>query len=321
MNKYSSTRVAVAGAAGYAGRELLERLARHPGVELAAAVGSGRGAAATPVAELAPAYHGRLQVEPGTPDTVLRAGAEVVFLATPAEVSTEWVAGLGEGVRVIDLSGAYRFTDAAVYGWPEKNRDAIRGARLVANPGCYATAAVTALWPLLAAGAIEENDIICDAKSGASGAGRGLRDDLHFVELEGNCKAYSVYQHRHAPEIARHAGMGAAGAARFTFAPHLLPTSRGILATTYVKLNQENLGEIYDRAYAGRPFVRLRGARLPELNDVVRTNFCDLGWSVRAEHRQAIIVTCLDNLVKGAAGQALQNFNLMTGWPEETALL
>ncbi|MGH9481780.1 MAG: N-acetyl-gamma-glutamyl-phosphate reductase [Terriglobales bacterium] len=303
MNNYSSrsppAAVGVVGAGGYAGRELLRLLARHPGARVVAATGV---------------------------EAEMRAAApEYVFLATPAEVSIQWVAGLGtEGdgpqPRIIDLSGAFRLNHAgaAVYGWPEKNREAIRTAALVANPGCYATAALTALWPLVAAGAIEPAEVICDAKSGASGAGKGLRDDLHFCELEANCKAYSIYTHRHAPEIAAHAGLDPAS---FAFTPHLLPTSRGILATSYVKLRTADLGGVYERAYAEHPFVRLRTNRLPELNDVARTNFCDLGWAVRADGRQAVIVSCLDNLVKGAAGQAVQNFNLMAGWPEETALL
>jgi len=288
-------RVGVVGAGGYAGRELLKLLGRHPGAELAATTAG--------VAEMQ------------------AAAPAVVFLATPPEVSSEWVAALGGGAapgpRIVDLSGAFRLSPQAVYGWPEKHREAIRGARLVANPGCYATAALTALWPLLAAGVIEPGEIVCDAKSGASGAGKGLRQDLHFCELENNCKAYSVYTHRHVPEIAVHAGLEAAS---FAFTPHLLPTTRGLLATSYVKLRSRQIGEAYERAYAGHPFVRVRGERLPELNDVVHTNYCDVGWAIRGDGKQAVIVSCLDNLVKGAAGQAVQNFNLMTGWPEETAL-
>jgi len=333
MNNYSNRpaapRVGVVGATGYAGCELLNRLARHPGVELVAAMSSGRGEAPA-VAELAAAYHGRTELvcTPASVAAMREARADFVFLCTPPEISTEWVEGLraaGAGPRVIDLSGAYRFRDDVVYGWPEKNSEAVRTAALVSNPGCYATAALTAIWPLAAAGAIDPEAVICDAKSGVSGAGKGLRADLLYAELDGNCKAYNVFKHRHAPEIARHAALGEAGAASFIFTPHLLPTSRGILATTYVKL-QPGVGEneiatAYARVFtaASAPFVRIRGARLPEIKDVVHTNFCDLGWSVRG--RQAVVVTTLDNLVKGAAGQALENFNLMTGWPRETALL
>lgn len=299
MNNYSKARVVVAGAGGYAGRELLALLRRHPGAEVVAALGS----------EAIPAQ-------------AVAAAPDFAFLATPAEVSAAWAPALAGHARVIDLSGAFRFDDAVVYGWPERNRERIRGAVLVANPGCYATAANLALGPLLAAGAIAPEEIICDAKSGASGAGRGLRADLHYVELAANCKPYSVYTHRHAPEIARHAGLEAAS---FAFTPHLLPTPRGIVATCYVRLRPgADLGAVYAAAYADEPFVRLRGGAagdpLPELNDVNHTNFCDIGWRVRGDGRQATLVSALDNLVKGAAGQALQNFNLMAGWPETTAL-
>jgi len=338
MNKYSTgrprrqqkRRTGVVGATGYAGQELLNRLARHPGVELVAAMSSGRSTSLNPlpdaavrVADLAPAYTGALTCTPASVAAMQEAGAEFVFLATPPEVSTEWVEGLPEAVQVVDLSGAYRFRDDVVYGWPEKNRTAIETARVVSNPGCYATAALTALWPLVKAGIVESDGIICDAKSGASGAGKGLRADLHFVDLESNCKAYSVFTHRHAPEITRHAGMAGDAAASFIFTPHLLPTTRGILATHYLRLapgvEAAAIAAAYDSAYAAEPFVRVRGTRLPELRDVNHTNYCDVGWIVRG--RQVVVVTSLDNLVKGAAGQALQNFNLMTGWPEATALL
>lgn len=287
------------GAAGYAGRELLGLLRRHPGVEVVAALGSD-----------------------STPAQAMGASPDFAFLATPAEVSAVWAPALAAHARVIDLSGAYRLDDAAVYGWPERNRERIKNAALVANPGCYATAANLALGPLLAANAIAPDEIICDAKSGASGAGRALRADLHFVELAANCKAYNLYAHRHAPEIARHAGLDFAS---FAFTPHLLPTPRGLLATCYVRPRPgADLAAIYAAAYRDQPFVRLRGGAatdaLPELNDVNHTNFCDLGWRMRADGHQAILVSALDNLLKGAAGQALQNFNLMAGWPETTAL-
>src|SRR6185312_5411059 len=179
MNNYSTAsgslpatrRVGVVGATGYAGAELLNRLARHPGAELVSAMSSGRSAEPVPVADLAPAYHGRtvLACAPPSVEAMRDSGAEFVFLATPAEVSSEWVAGLqagGKGPRIIDLSGAFRFSDEVVYGWPERYRESIHEARLVSNPGCYATAALTALWPLLKAGVIDTSDIICDAKSG-----------------------------------------------------------------------------------------------------------------------------------------------------------
>lgn len=342
MNNYSTARVAVVGAAGYAGRELLRLLARHPRVELVAAMGSER-QVAVPVAELAPGFTGRgdLQCVPASLPALLDVQPDFVLLATPHETSMTWAPALlqaGEA-RVIDLSGAFRLGSAAVfeqwygqahtapellsravYGWPERYAGDIVRAELVANPGCYAIAASLALWPLVAAGAIESRGIVCDAKSGASGAGRGLRDDLHFVELETNCKAYGVFRHRHTPEIAGQIGVDVDD---FTFTPHLLPTSRGILATCYVRPRggAERLREAWRQAYSGSRFVRLQGERLPEMQTVAHTNFCDLGYAVHPSGTRAVVVSCIDNLGKGAAGQALQNLNCMAGWPEETGLL
>lgn len=350
MNNYSHLRVGVVGATGYAGIELIRLLRRHPGVELVAAMSSGRNPQISLLSELAPGLAGiaDLPVVPGSVQTALEAGVEAVFLATPHEASMDWVAGLleartvsGKPVLIVDLSGAFRFQQQdvfekwyklnhtvphllprAVYGWPERYRDEIRTAQLVGNPGCYATAAMTAIWPLAAAGLIEADTVICDAKSGASGAGKGLRDDLHFVELEGNCKAYGVLSHRHTPEIAQQSGIPVE---QLIFTPHLLPTTRGILTTTYVRLkpgvDETAVEAAYRTAYDGHPFTRFRGAQLPELNHVAHTNFCDVGFRINQASRQAVVVSCLDNLLKGAAGQALQNFNLMTGWPEDTALL
>lgn len=345
MNNYSSVRVGVVGATGYAGIELLRLLARHPGVKLVAAMSSGKQRRAE-LGELVPALKGVVSgtCEPASIERMLEVGPDAVLLATPHEVSLDWVPELlrkSDRIRVIDLSGAFRFRDAqvfeqwygvphsapellaeAVYGWPEKFRTKIAGARLVANPGCYATAASTALWPLVKAGVADTTSIICDAKSGASGAGKGLREDLQFVELENNCKAYGVLTHRHTPEIAEQSGVEAAN---LTFTPHLLPVSRGILATSYVRLNngtdEKKLKELYQDVYKDSRFVRVLGTQLPELNNVVNTNFCDVGFRVNTASRQAIIVTCLDNLLKGAAGQAVQNLNCMFGWPEHTALL
>ncbi|TAN20640.1 MAG: N-acetyl-gamma-glutamyl-phosphate reductase [Acidobacteria bacterium] len=298
MNNYSIARVGIAGATGYAGRELLRLLSRHPHAGVAAALDSTAGVEAMAAV---------------TPD--------LVFLATPAEVSRAWVTALRlftNPPRIVDLSPAFRFESEAAYGWPERNAAAIRKAMLVANPGCYATATNLVLGPLLAAGAIEPTDIICDAKSGASGAGRALRQDLQFCELDGNCKPYNIYSHRHAPEIARHAGLDGE---TFAFTPHLLPVPRGILATHYVRCRTTDLGAVYAEAYAGKPFIRVRGGDIPELHDVLFTNYCDIGWKLRADGKQAVIVGCLDNLVKGAAGQAIQNANLMMGWPEGAGLV
>ena len=349
MNNYSSRRVVVLGAGGYAGQELLRLLASHPGFQLAAACSSGRAAGPQRLAEIAPGLAGvfRLRGEPEPPclpisdEAVHEAQAELAFLATPHEVSLEWAPRLlAAGLRVVDLSGAFRFPvpetferwygmphsarewlAQAVYGWPEKNCGRLPGARLVANPGCYATAALTALWPLIEAQAIEPGGVICDAKSGASGAGKGLREDLHFVELSGNCKAYGLYTHRHTPEIALHAGMETEA---LTFTPHLLPLRRGLLATSYVRLrpgwDAAAVLDLYQRAYQDAPCVRIHSQGLPDLQMVTRTCFCDLGFRLHPSRPQATIVTCLDNLLKGAASQALENANLMCGYPQAAGL-
>ncbi len=327
MNNYSNggagarraqLRAGVAGASGYAGRELARLLAAHPHAELAARFGSA---------------------QPPTPEAVHAARLDVLFLATPAEVSMAAAAAAGDGVRVVDLSGAFRLTaeefahwyrqphaapellPRAVYGWPEQNAAALPQARLVSNPGCYATAALTAAWPLARAGWLGPGAVVCDAKSGASGAGKGLREDLHFCELAGNCKPYGVLEHRHAPEIVRHAGLPPD---RLLFTPHLLPVVRGLIATTYLPLARpasiEALLEIYRDAYAGSPFTRVLAPGLPELNTVVGTNYCDLGLRVHAPTRTAVVVTSLDNLLKGAAGQAVENMNLMFGLPRTAGL-
>ncbi len=349
MNNYSSPGAVVFGAGGYAGQELLRLLAGHPGFRLAAAFTSGRAARAQPLAEIAPALAGafRLRGRPepvcGPPslEAVAAARAEIAFLATPHEVSLLWTPKLlAAGLRVVDLSGAFRFSDPevferwygvpqtareclaqAVYGWPELHRSRIAGARLVANPGCYATAALVALWPLLHAGAIEPQRVVCDAKSGASGAGKGLREDLHFVELEGNCKPYGVYTHRHTPEIALYAGLDPAA---LTFTPHLLPLRRGLLATSYVHLrpgfDAAAVLALFHHAYRDAPCIRILDDGLPEMRAVAHTCFCDLGLRLHPARPEAVVVTCLDNLLKGAASQALENANLMCGYPQTAGL-
>jgi N-acetyl-gamma-glutamyl-phosphate reductase len=344
MNNYSQARVGVVGVTGYAGTELARLLLRHPGVALVAAMSSSRQTKPAPLSQVVPSLAGLATLDclPASVEGMLAANPQIVFLATPHEVSLEWAPRLIEaGVRVVDLSGAFRFRNAAVfeqwyqiphsapallpravYGWPEKYRAQIAQADLVANPGCYATAANTALWPLVHHGIAEAQQVICDAKSGASGAGKGLRDDLHFVELQGNCKAYGVLTHRHTPEIAEQSEVPLHS---LTFTPHLLPISRGILATSYARLKngatESDLARLYRQTYSASRFVRVLDGHLPELNHVVNTNFCDVGFRVNHESKQAIVVTCLDNLLKGAAGQAVQNMNCMLGMPEQTGLL
>ncbi len=212
-----------------------------------------------------------------------------------------------------------RLLTDVVYGLTELQREAVRTARLVANPGCYPTAALLPLAPLAAAGILVPGaDVIVDAKSGVSGAGKTPSERTHFSECYGSLSAYGVFAHRHGAEIEQ--GLGRS----VTFTPHLVPLDRGILATIYVRVppgtTEEALGNIYERAYAGEAFVRLVGAALPEIKHVAHTNFCDIGWRVDPSGR-VVIVSVIDNLLKGASGQAVQNMNVMLGLPETAGLL
>jgi N-acetyl-gamma-glutamyl-phosphate reductase len=268
----------------------------------------------------------------------------VVFLATPPEVSLELVpALLARGIRVVDLSGAFRLRTVenytawykekhtepallaeAVYGLPEFYRDRVAGARLLSNPGCYPTAANLALRPLVKAGVIDlERGVVCDAKSGVSGAGRKPSLKTSFCEVTGNFSAYSVLNHRHVPEVLMHSSLDEAA---FSFTAHLLPVERGILETIYFRAkgiaSVEELAAVYHEAYAREPFVRLYAPGiLPDLLGVSRTNYCDIGIAFDARTGRAVVVSAIDNLGKGAAGQAVQNMNLMLGFPETEGLL
>jgi N-acetyl-gamma-glutamyl-phosphate reductase len=327
------TRVAVAGATGYTGQELLRLLARHPAVALTAAMSSGAtGASTRRLPGLARLWDGA--ITPLSPATL--AEANIVFLALPDSAAADLAPILVDaGVRVIDLSGAFRLRNAAdrahwypethrvpdgvAYGLTELERDAVAGARLVANPGCYPTATLLALSPLIAAGLLlPDADIIVDAKSGVSGAGKTPSERTHFSECHGSLSAYGVFNHRHGVEIEQGAGR------QVTFTPHLVPIDRGILATIYVRVapgtTEDAVGDILAAAYAGPTFVRLVGSALPEIKHVAHTNFCDIGWRVDPSGR-VILVSVIDNLLKGASGQAVQNLNVMLGLDERTALL
>ena len=344
-----ATRVAVAGATGYTGQELLRILARHPSVSVTAAMSSGSASgAARPLPGLARIWDG--QITPLSPDTLAH-GADIVFLALPDSAAAELGPSLVEsGVRVIDLSGAFRLRNAAArsrwypetgrmpdgvaYGLTEREREAVAAARLVANPGCYPTATLLALAPLVAAGILTAGaDIIVDAKSGVSGAGKTPSERTHFSECHGNLSAYGVFNHRHGAEIEQEvAAAGRAGGpgdnvghvGDVTFTPHLIPLDRGLMATIYVRLppgtTEQAVAAVFDHAYAGDTFVRLTGPSMPEIKHVAHTNFCDIGWRVDPSGR-AILVSVIDNLVKGASGQAVQNMNVMLGLDERTGLL
>ena len=325
--------IAVAGATGYAGQELLRLLARHPAIRIAAAMSSGSASAsARPLPALARIWDG--EVQPLSHDALR--DADVAFLALPDTAAAELGPMLADaGVRVIDLSGAFRLRDQGrrarwypdthrlpaqvAYGLTERERVAVQSAQLVANPGCYPTAAVLALAPLVDAGLLTAgSDVIVDAKSGVSGAGKTPTERTHFSECHGSLSAYGVFNHRHGAEIEQ--GLGR----EVTFTPHLVPLDRGILSTMYVRVpagtTEEALGDVLTRAYDGEAFVRLTGSALPEIKHVAHTNFCDIGWRVDPSGR-AILVSAIDNLVKGAAGQAVQNMNVMLNLDERTGLL
>ena len=336
--------VAVVGVTGYTGLELARLLLRHPEVRNPVFyVRETNGAKC--LAELFPQLRGLGEAPLRTlsVDAIKQSGAGTAFLATPHEASAEIAPALVEaGIRVVDLSGAFRFRNPetfkswyklptphsswlgeAIYGLPELYAAEIAKARLIANPGCYATSVILALRPLSEANWIAGgSSVICDCKSGASGAGKEPRRELQFVEVDENFKAYNLFSHRHTPEILDHTGLPGD---RVVFSTHLLPLARGILSTIYVTLNQPQTSDaiesLYREFYAERKMVRIWPAgKLPELQHVAHTNFCDIGFALDNSGHSLIIVACLDNLGKGAAGQAVQNFNHMIGVEEHTAL-
>jgi N-acetyl-gamma-glutamyl-phosphate reductase len=330
MNNYSPVRVGIAGATGYAGVELLRRLARHPAADIRLAMGSS-----TSEARRVPALS-RIWDAPVLPFDLERLGSETdaVFLAVPETLAAEVAPELAKrGARVLDLSGAFRLKDESerrrwyphspavnlpvAYGLTEQNRRALAAAPLIACAGCYPTAALLALQPLAAAGAIQPG-IIIDAKSGISGAGKTPSERTHFSECHGSISAYGVFAHRHAAEIEQGLGMAV------TFVPHLVPLDRGIFETIYARLSpgvgEQEVGALLHAAYDQSPFVRLTGGDLPQIKHVAHTNFCDIGWRADRPGGQLVLVACIDNLVKGAAGQAIQNFNVAFGFDETLGL-
>lgn len=327
-------RVGVVGHSGYSGAELVRILGRHPWVE--PVLLDHRSDAAEP--------GGGCERRSWFPQVLDEQNIRVLFLATPPEISIELApAALERGVKVIDLSGAFRLRTPenyrrwygdehkqpgllaeAAYGLPEFCRERIPQARLVANPGCYPTAANLALKPLVEAGVIDRAaGVVCDAKSGVSGAGKKATSKTHFCEVTENFSAYSVLDHRHVPEVLLTAGLEES---ELSFTAQLLPVHRGILETIYFRARQPieraAIEEIYRRRYRDEPFVRVyRDGRLPNLHSVAHTNFCDLGVRADPATRRVVVVAAIDNLVKGAAGQAIQNMNLVLGRQETEGLL
>ncbi len=334
-----ATPVGILGFRGYSGAELVQILSHHPHLE--PVLLEHREAEDRP----RPLGNGGPRQLAFSAENAKAEGLAAVLLATPPEVSMNVAGGLLDGgLKVVDLSGAFRLGTVenykrwykephiqpellaeAVYGLPEFCRDRIPSARLLSNPGCYPTAANLAIKPLIEAGAIDrQHGIVCDAKSGVSGAGRKASLKTSFCEVADNFSAYSILDHRHVPEVLRISGLEEA---EFSFTAQLIPIPRGILETIYFRASEaissaEDLLAIYRARYAGEPFVRLYTAgQIPDLAQVNHRNFCDLGIKYDPTTRRAVVISVIDNLVKGAAGQAVQNLNLMLGFPETSGLL
>ena len=338
-------RAIVAGATGYSGFELIKMLLRHPNIELVGAFAS-QSAETLPLSTVHPQLLGltNLMCQPYNEKSVEQLSTDLIFLATPNEFSNEVVPDLIKaGLTVVDISGAWRLKDEillskfygfetsspkllqeAVYGLTEFAADKLRGAKLISNPGCYPTTIQIPLIPMLRAGFIDQSQtIICDSKSGVSGAGKAPNAGTHFVEVSESFKAYNIFKHRHAPEIAQGLGIEFSPN-KLIFTPHLLPINRGILSTIYVKLNdgvtREKIYECWHVAFDGKPFVRIfESSQLPEVKFVANTPFCDIG--VVVNENQAVIISAEDNLLKGAASQALQNANIALGLEESAGIL
>lgn len=351
-----TVQTAVIGVTGYAGAELARLLLHHPRLKGKPPVFAGRvdekdaARGGVPLAEIHPELAGTplvatLKQEPFSWDLLTARGVEVLFLATPHEQSRQWVPeALARNIRVIDLSGAWRLAHAphravyafeddgtpeaeaiqaqAVYGMPELHRAQIAGARLIANPGCYSTSVILPLRPLVSAGLVDlDHGIVADAKSGVSGAGKAPTAKTHFMYAADNLSAYGVFTHRHTGELLEQIGLSNS---QIVFAPHLLPIPRGILSTIYLRFREpqtrNSVARVYREFFAASPMIRLYDKTLPQIQHSVRTNYADIGFQIANDSRRAVVVCCLDNLLKGASGQAVQNLNVLFGWPEAEGL-
>ncbi|MDE3200651.1 MAG: N-acetyl-gamma-glutamyl-phosphate reductase [Acidobacteriota bacterium] len=347
---------AVMGVTGYAGVELARLLLHHPRLAGKPPVFAGRvdekdtARGGVPLTEIHPQLadnngSGNLRLQPFSWNLLAESGVDILFLATPHEQSREWVPeALARGIRVIDLSGAWRLTNSAhravyafkdeetdtaiatqsqaVYGMPELHRAEIASAKLVANPGCYATSVILAMRPLVQAGLVDlDSGIIADSKSGVSGAGKAPTAKTHYMYAADNLSAYGVFTHRHTGELIEQIGLDDN---QIVFTPHLLPIPRGILSTIYVRFRtpqtHESVAAVYRDFFKASPMVRFYESSLPQIQYSVRTNYADIGFQLSPDGRRAVVVSCLDNLLKGASGQAVQNLNVMQGWGEAEGL-
>jgi len=337
-------RAAIHGASGYTGFELIRLLLKHPKVDLVAL--SSRQFAGVPISEVFPALRGVCPlVCTEFSEVELAKAVDMVFAALPHQASMNAVPLLLKGgAKVVDLSADFRFRNArvysdwyqphtapellreAVYGLPELHKDEIKEAKLVGNPGCYPTSVILAIAPLVKERAIDLDSIIADSKSGVSGAGRGLSLATHFCEVNEGFRAYKVAEHRHTPEMEQELSILAGREIKISFTPHLVPMTRGILSTIYGNLTDgvspRMIVEIFNEFYKDAPFVRILGDGVfPNTLYVRGTNYCDIGWKIDERVNRIIVVAAIDNLTRGASGQAVCNMNLMFDFPETLGLL
>ncbi|MDD5561874.1 MAG: N-acetyl-gamma-glutamyl-phosphate reductase [Candidatus Omnitrophica bacterium] len=340
--------VGIIGATGHTGEVLIELLLNHPNVRIAHLFNSGKsGQGPQVISDVFPKFKHRLELVCTKPDWLkIKKDCDLVFLALPHTVSMKFVPKLlSLGKKVIDLSADYRLVNpsvyekyykvthtdkvnlrGAVYGLPELYRGKIKSAKLLANPGCYPTSIILGLAPLIALNLVDISSIIIDAKSGVSGAGKKLEKDLLFSEIQGDFRAYKVNTHQHSPEINQVLSKLSGKKVDVVFVPHLLPIERGILSTIYLKkatgakLKAKSIADLFKKFYKDEPFIRIKpDGVFPRIKDVAKTNFCDIG--VKDFGRTVIVISAIDNLLKGASAQAVQNMNIMYKLPESAGLL
>ena len=341
---FTMIKIGIAGASGYTGLELIRLLVQHPDVELA--VLTSETFQGQNIAEVFPSLNGVVDLKLQPLDDSIVKECEVLFLALPHTTAmAKLPVYLQSGCKVIDLSADYRLKDPkaypdcysvththpellkqAVYGLPELHRESIQSARFIANPGCYPTSVILALAPLLKTEWVDLNSIISDSKSGVSGAGRKPSLTTHFTEANEGVSPYGLAEHRHTPEMEQEISNLAGKPVRVTFSPHLIPMTRGMLSTVYINLNQtltdEKLVEHYREFYKGESFIRvLNPGKFASSHHVLSSNFCDIGLKVDSRNQRLIITSAIDNLIKGASGQAIQNMNIMLGLDEKTGLM